>query len=230
VSLVIAPGTCLPYLNYKYVRSYYPGFPKYTEECTGKNIRTLNWLRDNPEVKVVIMAAAWSGHIRMLYTSAETTNKSDENLSQKNAEIGSSLSMKALDMLLSDLKDRSIILLGDMPRPNKILNECAASETSFLIRARCDESDYRFLDADEIIAWHSNSDNVLRIMSEKYKNVRTIIPSDSLCNNDRCQTYINDELIYKDSNHLRRNINAKTAEELSRIIGLRGEFSLIWRN
>ena len=216
ISLVIAPRACVPYLNEQYVSSYYPRFPQYTSDCTEKNNLVLNWLEKNDEVNVVVMAAAWSWHTRMLYSAAETTNKNNK----ADAKIGATLSEVAFNKLLSSLGNKDVLILGDMPRPNKILNECAAAETTKLLRETCKQSTYRYLDAQKTLAWHKASDDVLLSMANKFPNVETIIPNSSLCDESRCDTYVNDELIYKDGNHIRRNLGIDTVEILSDRIGL----------
>lgn len=230
ISLVIAPLGCPPYLNSMYVKEHYPEFHNFTEVCTLRNSLSLKWLKDNETVSIVIMAAAWSGHARMLYTDEQLANKSNSSLSEKDADVGASLSEPAFRQLLLDLGDKEILILGDIPRPNKILNDCAISEISNLIRSNCDDSIYKHLNSKSVLSWHRSSNRVLISMADEFENIRTIIPSDSLCDSKSCQTYINNELIYKDGNHIRRNLSSDTAKLFSEKIGLHEYFSSILRN
>lgn len=229
-SLVIAPEKCPPYLDSKYVKSYYPKFPTFTEDCTRRNNQALSWLKKNPDISVVIMASAWSGHIRMLYTTETPINKSSLPLHQKSAIVGRDLSEEAFRILLFQLPEKSILLLGDIPRPNRILNECAGLRSSMLMRENCDSTLYNFLSSKQVISWHRSSDEVLRTMSEEFENVETLIPGDFLCDGSHCLTYINKEFIYKDTNHIRRNLSNKTAGILSETIGLHDRFQVLWKN
>jgi hypothetical protein len=212
-------------LNSQYVSSYYPKFPHFTGKCTNRNKVALQWLKDNDDVSLVIMAAAWSGDVRMLYTDKQPTNKSNAPLKEKDAAVGAALSETAIRKLLAKLPEKKILLLGDIPRPNKTLNECAFSEKLELFRNKCDDSTYRSLPSKTVLAWHKDSDLVLTSMAEEFNNVETILPDKSLCDNKHCQTYVNGELIYKDSNHIRRNLNDMTASMLSEKIGLHDYFS-----
>ena len=146
---------------------------------------------------------------------------------KKDAAVGAALSETAIRKLLAKLPEKKILLLGDIPRPNKTLNECAFSEKLELFRNKCDDSTYRSLPSKTVLAWHKDSDLVLTSMAEEFNNVETILPDKSLCDNKHCQTYVNGELIYKDSNHIRRNLNDMTASMLSEKIGLHDYFSSI---
>jgi len=222
-SLVIAPRECPSYLNSEIVKSHYPKFPNFTKRCTDRNNLTLNWINRN-DIQIIIMASAWSGHIRMLYTDDETTNKSDSELFEKSAEVGAKLCENALKILITKLKNKKVLLIADVPRPNKVLNECAIAEVSNLLRKKCDVSLYRSLDLKMISEWHYNSDWVLRNIANDFSNVDVIFPRNSLCNESECQTYINGELIYKDNNHLRRNLKKETITILSDQIGIHTYF------
>jgi len=221
LSLIIAPLRCPPYLNSLYVRENYVKFPHFTKNCTLRNNLTLGWLNENDDVSLIVMAAAWSGHIRQLYSKKSVAHKSLMN----NEQIGAKLSTEAFNQLLPKLTEKEILILGDVPRPNRILNECAAAEMSKLLKAKCMPSSYKYLPTVETLKWHKSSDDVLIKMGNHYKNVKTIIPSNTLCDDVNCLTYINNELIYKDNNHIRRNLTPQTASMLSEKIGLRKYFS-----
>ncbi len=221
LSLIIAPLKCPPYLNRLYVSENYLKFPNFTQECTLRNKLALNWLKENEDVNLVILAAAWSGHVRQLYTEKMIENKNQTG----NAKIGAVLSAKAFNQFLPNLTEKEILILGDVPRPNKMLNDCAAAEMTNLFKAQCMPSDYKYLPSPKTIKWHKPSDEVLVLMENIYANVNTIIPSNTLCDDVVCSTYINNELIYKDGNHIRRNLNFQTVNILSKRIGLQQYFS-----
>ncbi len=220
ISLVIAPKHCPPYLNSNIVSEHYIKFPNFTDECTKRNTIALDWVNKNENIELLILAAAWSGHARMLYTDIQPTNRSSNPIEKRDADIGASLSTPAFHQLLSQLQNKKILIIGDIPRPNKILNDCAASDHTQLIRRKCNELFYKQLDYNEIKKWHHSSDEVLLSLSSKYDNVTTIIPSKTLCTEEKCETYLNDELIYKDDNHIRRNLSTNTVVLFSKTLGL----------
>ncbi|NHN36725.1 acyltransferase [Pseudomaricurvus alcaniphilus] len=228
-SMVIAPTKCPPYLDSRYVKSNYPKFPKFTEDCTKRNIATLRWLQNTVDVNVVIMAAAWSGHVRMLYSDDIPFDNLDRQKINNPTEIGAHLSEYALKALLSKIQNKKTLILGDVPRPNRVLNECAsASEMSALLRGTCEPSRFEYLVASDVHSWHKDSDAVLKLLSAQFKNTQVIIPSEFLCDSKYCKTYINKELIYKDNNHIRRNLEVKTVDMMSEALGIRDALRNIW--
>jgi len=224
---VVAPRECPAYLDSRYIKEHYPKFPDYTEKCTRKNRLTIDWINNDKNIKTVILAAAWSGHVLMLYTDNEPNNKINAASNNRSAKTGAKLSEPAFRELLVKLKDKKVLLLSEIPRPNKLLNECALSEISNLLREKCDDSDYRVLDANKVSDFHHESNIVLKKMADEFSNVDVIFPFDGLCDTDNCPTYINGELIYKDSHHIRRNLSAETVKIISTKIGLHNYFSLL---
>jgi len=222
MSLVITPEECPPYLDSAIVREHYPDFPRFTEDCTLKHRTTIDWLKTNAEVELIIMAAAWSGHVRMLYTDNFQENlRSTIALTARTGDVGAALSEYALRETLAkiDLQDRHVLLLSDMPRPNRNLNDCALADVSLLLRADCDDS-HRYLDAPHTKMWHQPSDDVLTVVASEMEQVEAIIPVSILCGQENCPTYVNGELLYKDNNHIRRNLAPSTVEQLADELGL----------
>jgi hypothetical protein len=185
-------------------------------------------LNEKKDIIFIVMAAAWSGHVRMLYDDKHKDNYLDTSpLSTREGDIGKLLSEKALRKTIDglNLENRHVLLLSDIPRPNRSLNECYFSVNANLLREKCTEN-YTFLDEVEIIKWHKYSDEVLMQMSTEYSSVSSIILSDKLCTDGRCDTFIGSELIYRDGNHIRLNLKSSVITELSEIIGINNYFSL----
>jgi len=220
VSLIVGPRKCPAYLEGELVKSHYPRYPTFTEDCQRRNQLVLNWLVENTDVDLVILAAAWSGHARMSYSDTIDTNNNSLALEEKSASEGVRAMQPAFDKLMQSLKAKNVLMLADIPRPNKILNECAFSEDTWLLRSQCDESDFKYLNSSEILEWHDSTDQLLRSLALQYQNVTSIIPTEFLCGENICNTYINGELIYKDANHIRRNLKTDSAEQLGKILGV----------
>jgi len=222
IAFLIAPLECPPYLNSDFVKEDYPKFPRFTENCTINHRKTVNWLNAQPDVSLIIMTAAWSGHVRMLYAATESLGSTnDQPLIDRPVGQGGDLSASALRQTLAllDLHDKRVLLLGDVPRPNRNLNECAFNELSSLLRARC-TLPYEYLDAQRVREWQGSSNQVLERVALEFAQVEAIIPTSTLCDDAKCPTYLNGELLYKDTNHLRRNLHADTQRELAIKIGL----------
>ena len=225
MSLAVAPRKCPPFLDSDYVAEHYPKFPEFTDMCTQRNRIAYKFISENRDVEVIILAAAWSGHVRMLYSKDIVTNFSNASLENKSAKDGAAASSIAFEKFLAKLEDKRVLILGDFPRPNRVLNECAARDISKIIREKCDDFSYKKIDAERIKEWHFASDSLMNDMAKRFSNVSLILPGDYLCNAAYCNTYVNGEFIYRDGNHIRRNMSSETIQEISLNIGLRDYFS-----
>ena len=220
ISLVIAPRKCPAYLNSAYIKSHYPKYPQFNKNCTFRNKATLNWLKEDDSVELVILASAWSGQVRMHYTDEHPENLVNTSLRNRFPKIGASLSKIAFEPLLSQLSDKKVLLLSDIPRPNKNLNECAFAQHTQLLRQQCKPENFKILDVKKIHQWHKSSDKMIKDVANKFSNVSAIIPTERLCGQEYCQTYINNELIYRDDNHIRSNLKTATVNELAKKLSI----------
>lgn len=178
------------------------------------------------------MSSAWSSHIRKLYNDQYTDNYLNTSpITDRDSNLGKNLSAQALAKTIAslDLTDRKLLLLSDIPRPNRSLNDNYFSATTPVLRA--DKSDnYSFLDEATTKQWHLDSDWVLKYIAQAHTNVSAIILTDKLCKAGTCPSFINSELIYRDDNHLRSNLQRETVEELAEISGLFEYFTLELNN
>lgn len=93
IAFVIAPEKCPPYLYSQYVKEFYPKFPTFTEQCMKKHRLTVDWLNENPDIRFIVMTAASSGHLRMLYDENHKNNYLDTSpLTNRDPNIGQKLS------------------------------------------------------------------------------------------------------------------------------------------
>lgn len=220
MTLVVVPWHCPPYLNSEFIKLDYPKFPNISETCTERNNLTVNLVKDTTEIDLIIMAAAWAGYTELLYSERESTNRPNGNIADNSGAFGGQLSEIALKKLLANLTDKNVLILGDFPRPNKNLNECEFAEKTLLLREKCEESYYKVLDAKEVSKTHKYSDTALENAANAFLNANVIFPGDVLCDTTHCKTYVNGELLYLDSNHIRRNLSDETLDALSYLLGL----------
>ncbi|WP_448556471.1 acyltransferase family protein [Thalassotalea montiporae] len=227
IAFIVAPLECPAYLNSDYVKEHYPTFPQFTEKCSEKHKSIVNWLNANAQVTEIVMAAAWTGHARMLYTDEIPENlHSHVPVISRNGQPGSDLSKMALINTIEslDTANKRILLLGDVARPNRNLNECAFNARDLLIRSNCAEP-YTHLDREKINHWHQPTEEALAEVAEQLPMVTFISSVQQLCNDNECPTVFNNELIYKDTNHLRRNLSSETNLELIKKMGLKAYFA-----
>ncbi len=229
MAFVIAPEQCPPYLHSQYVKEFYPKFPTFTEQCTKKHRLMVDWLNENKDIRFIVMTAAWSGHARMLYDEEHKINYLNTSpITNRSADIGQKLSVQALRETINslNLEGRHTLLLSDMPRPNRSLNDAYFNASANVLREHNNAS-YLFLDEETVRNWHKYSDEALKVISSENTNIDSIILTDKLCKEGKCITFINSELIYRDSNHIRLNLSSGAVDELTKLSGIYEYFSSI---
>lgn len=222
MTFVVAPLECPPFLNAEYVQEHYMKFPDFTQKCTTKHKAVVKWLNNSPDVAIIIMASAWSGHVRMLYTDEAPQNRvNSKDLGPKADFYGVPLADAAMRKTLDSLNmtGKEIMLLSDLPRNNRKLNQCAFNKMDELLRADC-STDFHRLSIKWVTGWHTRTEKILTDIAKDYDNISFISPVEALCEQDACPTFFNDELIYRDSNHLRLNLSLETLNVLDEKLGL----------
>ncbi|SET41357.1 acyltransferase family protein [Thalassotalea agarivorans] len=218
IAIAIAPRKCPAYIDNQLVRSYYPKYPRFNEDCKTRNTHTIEWINQSDDIDAVIFASAWSIQTLKLYNEEFPNNKQDIADELKDQAIGAHLTVQGLTATIQKIKKLPILLLSDVPRPNRDLNECRFAEEQSLFRQQCQQN-YHYLDYDTVLKWHKITDNALISVADTFSRVSVIVPSQHLCAEGQCKTIINNQLIYRDEHHLRRNLmpatNIKIAEMLA---------------
>jgi hypothetical protein len=110
-----------------------------------------------------------------------------------------------------------ILLLGQFPQVLGANVLCAQRTLSTLLMRPCYAE--VGLDAVKERAYHKSSDAALKSIAER-TSVGVVNPVDRLCGPDTCPTIVNDEFIYRDDNHIRRNLREETKRKVAESIGL----------
>ncbi|MCP1850634.1 MULTISPECIES: SGNH hydrolase domain-containing protein [unclassified Bradyrhizobium] len=186
----------------------FEGFPNFAEYCTDQRKRAIRLLRDDPSINLVILASSWSPMSHQMI--------GDANLSP---EKRISLVASGLEDLIDEtsIPGRRFLLVGSVPQLNKDPVPCAVNSLSGLLRRPCN------LDATTVgfmKTYTIQTDRMLEGIAKRHANVTTLIPRDAMCDSVSCKTYINDEFIYRDASHIRRNLEPETLHELAGLIGL----------
>ena len=220
ISLVIGPRSCPAFIHKDTIIDHYTRRDNFTEICTRKQDAIVQWLKKRSEIKLIIFASAWSGYKGVISDASEKQ--------ASNNELAPDLIYKGMKSLINklDLTDRHILILGDIPRPGINLNPCVAKKESFLLQSSC-KIDPTLLGYENIKKQHFDINKSLLKLQSFKPNILTLLPTDFMCTEIGCPTYINDEFIYKDSNHIRRNLKEKTAKIIAKKIKLEGYFSKI---
>jgi peptidoglycan/LPS O-acetylase OafA/YrhL len=206
VSLILYRA-CPPFIDGRRVKRYLPATPTYNDDCAESQSRAIDYLKREPGITTVVLAAAWSGYLNRLYADAP------EGFS---AARSARLMRDGLQDLLPKIaaNDREVILLADVPRFGFIPTSCALRP--HLCRENVSSIPWR-----EYVFRQSPSNDVLRAVAAHVPSVRVYIPADDLCSPDGCLTRLNGEFLYRDNSHLRRNLTRSTQSALSEMLHLR---------
>ena len=214
-AIAVLPKQCPPYLDGQLVKENYPKFPRFTEKCALKYDLTKKFIQGDKRITHIVLAAAWSGHIRQVYNMDHTFNLENGFDHKDASQNGASTMTEGMLNLLGFLEehDKKVLIVGDMPRITNGINvaECKFNELQELAREKCDEN-YSKLDAEIVRKWHFHSEAVLGTVSLKFANTRFVSLVDEMCDAEFCELQIEGEILYRDSNHLRQNLseNAKS--------------------
>jgi hypothetical protein len=216
-------GDCPPIYYDGGLRRVIAGYPSYDAECTAQRARYLGLLRSSPELEFVFVASRWSAYLADTYR-----NEGDA----RSVARGLDLLKEALGEFVAEIAPlgRTTVLLGEVPQlgfdpiPCVIL-EHVKEERVRLWRddrevARC-EAMTASIPRASVLQRLSATNEVLRSIAAKNAGVLAFFPTEKMCKPD-CITSVRDEFLYRDGNHLRRNLSAPALEELVTLFGLRG--------
>lgn len=211
ISVVLLPG-CAPAYGGSVQRV--DSNPARSEAgCAAHFERALRILNLNQDISLVLLAASWSGKLPQLYERGREGERSAAN--------GSRLLEIALLDLVDGIRaeDRDIVLLADFPTwggRNPLF--CAVSGAGTLLRRDCAE-DEAVITMAQFAGRHGPANSVLNAVAEKRDFVSVVHPGTGLCD-ETCQTYVDQEFIYRDGSHLRRDLSMGARRELADKIGL----------
>jgi hypothetical protein len=124
---------------------------------------------------------------------------------------------------------RTVVLLGEMPQFAFDPIPCVMLEQIDRERVRLwrDRSGLARCTAmtasiprEKFLQRLSATNEVLRSVAASHEGVIAFFPTDRMCKPD-CITSVGDEFLYRDGNHLRRNLSAQAIEAFVRLLGLR---------
>ncbi|MNJ21238.1 O-acetyltransferase OatA [compost metagenome] len=223
---IILIRSCAPMFGTEAVQAYFPLGPTFQEYCTGRRTETIKLLNSMPDIKLVILAAAWSSYPMRLYTPEEGHEKIAKWLvkpvfSPEANTHGQPLLKLSLNSLISEIgiNDRRISIIGDVPNINFDPVACAYSKQQSLLREDCTNR-VRLIPRSEFDYRQSETMSTLRSLKSSSPAVDVLIPGDYLCSNKGCTTYIDGVFIYRDSDHIRRNMDDETYKKLAHLIKL----------
>jgi hypothetical protein len=115
--------------------------------------------------------------------------------------------------------DRRFFLMGMVPPLPLEIVECAARESTNLLRRAC-ASTVRPSDAVAIKQRTAPTDAMLIEVAKSFPNAAAVIPTEKMCRSDGCELSLDGEFLYRDQGHIRRNLNLQTKKDFADKIGL----------
>jgi hypothetical protein len=114
---------------------------------------------------------------------------------------------------------KQLLILTEVPRPLRDLVACVVQETGGIYRRACD-IDPRLTLRKHVEEIHGETNGVVYEVVRKFSNASVVNSTDRLCGEVVCETFVNGEYIYRDHNHLRRNLLPETIRKLTQRLDL----------
>jgi peptidoglycan/LPS O-acetylase OafA/YrhL len=114
---------------------------------------------------------------------------------------------------------RRYLLMGTVPQLPREVVECGHQTSSALLRAPCTAT-IGPVDARTIRQKTDFIDAVFVELAKTVPHVTAVIPAEKLCRSDGCDVSLDDEFLWRDLGHIRRNLRLKTRRDFADRIGL----------
>jgi peptidoglycan/LPS O-acetylase OafA/YrhL len=195
-----------PFIDDKKVRYWHKRGTKMSEGWGRLQRKMIDWLlKYQIKLDGIILASAWSGYPKSLF---------DINPDDRSIEKGLRLIRTGMKALLDQLPSNiPVTILTDIPRPRKNLVYCAYEAARPVMRSM-DSLTCQPLERTEINKWHAPTTALLKNLTLEHDNLDVIDMVDKLCNSDNCPIFLEGRLLYRDDNHIRRNLNDNEKRKL----------------
>jgi peptidoglycan/LPS O-acetylase OafA/YrhL len=168
--------------------------------CMQSRQTALDLLRAHPEIDTVILASAWEFMVRSLRLEPPGSPTDGYLL---------------LEQGFQEIVD-DVGLIGDFPVLPIDPVGCLAGEAVW--RRHCDRTALQISKA-AYERQQGTVNQILRTIAARNRNVKVIIPGDVICDDKICLTDWNGEFLYRDTDHVRRNLTAATRASLAGALG-----------
>ena len=200
---------CMPLLGSTSVQRYFPQSPNYNQFCADLIRPVLNYIRTSHDLNLVILSSAWVGYPSDLYR---------DDPSERNAAHGLDLLRQAFDEFFSSLDRPGLRFLVIGPVPSLLpYNHSCLSKNGMIFRHPCPMT---MLKTPGATSYEQRVLAVIRDLPSRWPHVSVLLPRDFMCDDEGCPTSLNGEFLYRDTNHLRRNLRAETTEQLVKLLHL----------
>lgn len=206
VSISLTDFSCSPIVARGYVE-FNADVDRMVNDCTTRQKATVAALRSK-EINLVILSAAWH-YVTLLYGERRTD--------------GVPILRGALERLLPHVtaEGRTVVIISEIPKWFTDPIPCVfALQTSLLrsgsFREQCRDVINRF-DGSYFRYRQKVADDVIRSFNNR-NGVIVWPTSDRLCPERLCTTMVENEFLYRDDEHLRRNLSARAKRKLAAML------------
>lgn len=202
----------------------------FVKRCIESRQQLFDFLQKNPGVSTVIVAGLWP---MLGYSVYKTDEELSEVMAARNTasptaqghafSAGSNHISRELRALADELRNVRpgvrMIVISDIPTFQRDPLPCVLTRSSALLRRSCDEKT-EMVSTESMKAFQFPMAEVLRNAAKESGAFDVVVPTDALCKSNYCDAYVNDTYIYRDADHIRRNMGREINAILAARIGL----------
>lgn len=208
----------------------------FTNRCHESRTQLFDFLSKNPEVNTVVIAGLWPMLGYSVYkTQAELANVTRGFTGDHSARLlafsqGSVYLQQGLSQLAAQLQTMGVrsIVVSDIPTFQRDPIPCVLTQVSALLRRPCNDGSER-VTRSQMEDFQLPMAEILRNAGRSSSLFQVVVPTDHLCRDATCEAYVNGTYIYRDADHLRRNMAREVYVTLADQIGLTSALSSQWR-
>ncbi|MCC7042319.1 MAG: hypothetical protein IT183_00510 [Acidobacteria bacterium] len=193
------------------VRREWVELPTYADDCAATRRKAITFLTNRADVQVVLLASSWTRLSPLLSLRGEQAQPDGDGL----IERGLVSLMDAVGR-----PGRQFVLIGQVPSAPGDPVPCLLSNVASIPRRDCEGTGRRVPALFER-THRPLYDRFTRIAAAR-RDTFVVLPGDRLCSNGTCLTQIGGEPLYRDDNHIRRNLSGPAKREYAERIGLVG--------
>lgn len=191
------------------IRREYPGYPAYNKACDESRARAVRILNSEPEIDTVLLAAAWPYLVGRIHRDGSAPPSGTEALT---------LVKEGIEDLMPEISrpQRRVVVLGDTPHWAFDPIPCVVARDGSLLRREC-QADASAVPYDGA---QKTMNEALRSLHNSRNGLEVAILADHLCDEAKCLADLGGEFLYRDADHLRRNLSPETAQQFALRLGL----------
>jgi peptidoglycan/LPS O-acetylase OafA/YrhL len=206
LSIAHWPG-CPPFVDNEALEVQQLNKARFAENCVRSYQKVLDWIAKTPDLDLVIISDAWASYPRNIVANNHVTRA-------RALEIMEQGLVRAFDAI--DPKRHPILILGDVPRPGMNIPKCVMRNDSGLLRRPCRRVKYQFTEKPR------ESENLLKKLAANDDHIFFHDSLAEMCSGPRdCTAEVGGQVIYRDRNHLRHDLNIDIRQQIVSMLGLR---------